>query len=138
MVEIEVVADSEDDDVLRFLTRRQPRTVEGRRWLAKQLGTAEMQMKTHEMEDFDEVVDTFLRTLSPEQRLAGLAPEQVLSAYAPEQRLAGLAPEQRLAGLVPEQVVLTLPDDVLRALSPSYIDTLAEPTRTIIRKRIGR
>jgi hypothetical protein len=39
---------------------------------------------------------------------------------------------------MPEQVVLTLPDDVLRALSPSYIDTLAEPTRTIIRKRIGR
>lgn len=165
VVEIEVVADSEEDDVLRFLTRRQPRTVEGRRWLAKQLGTAEMQMKIDEMEDFDEVVDTFLRTLSPEQRLAGLAPEQVLSAYAPEQRLAGLAPEQRLAGLVPEQrlaglapeqrvaglapaqrvaglapeqVVLTLPDDVLRALSDSYIDSLAEPTRTIIRNRLGR
>ncbi len=111
VVEIEVVADAEDDDVLGFLARRQPRTVEGRSWLAKQLGTAEMQMKMHEMEGFDDVLQTFLASLTPEQRVAGLAPEQV---------------------------VLTLPDDVLRALSDSYIDSLAEPTRTIIRKRLGR
>ena len=65
-------------------------------------------------------------------------PEKVLATYAPEQRLAGLAPEQRVAGLAPEQVVLTLPDDVLRALSDSYIDSLAEPTRTIIRNRLAR
>ncbi|MBK9259374.1 MAG: hypothetical protein IPM54_06005 [Polyangiaceae bacterium] len=156
VVEIEVVADAEDDDVLRFLAGKQPRTVEGRRWLAKQLGTKEIQMKMHELEGFDEVLQTLLQSLPPEQvlsayapeeRLAGLAPEQVLSVYAPEERLAGLAPEQvlsayapeeRLAGLAPEQVLLTLPDEVLHALSDSYIDSLSEPTRTMIRKRIGR
>ena len=86
-------------------------------------------MKIHEMEEFDDVLQTLLESLSPEQRLAGLAPEKVLATYAPEQRLAGLAPDQG---------VLTLPDDVLRALSNSYIDALPEPTRTIIRNRMKR
>ena len=165
VVELKVAADAEDDDVLRFLARMEVKTVEGRRWIATQLGSKEIQMKMHEMEEFDEVLQTLLESLSPEQRLAGLAPEQVLAAYAPEIRLAGLAPETRLAGLAPEkvlaayapeqrlaglapetrlaglasdQVVLTLPDDVLRALSTSYIDALPEPTRTIIRNRIER
>jgi hypothetical protein len=79
-----------------------------------------------------------LAGLAPEQRLAGLAPEQRLAGLAPEQRLAGLAPEQRLAGLAPEQVLLTLPDDVLRALSPDYVRTLSDATRAAIRKRIGQ
>jgi len=74
----------------------------------------------HEMEEFDEVLQTLLESLSPEQRLAGLAPEK------------------RLAGLASDQVVLTLPNDVLRALSNSYIASLPEPTRTIIRNRIER
>jgi hypothetical protein len=45
-----------------------------------------------------------LKTLSPEERLAGLPPEERLAGLPPEQRLAGLPPEQRLAGLPPEQV----------------------------------
>ncbi len=174
VVELEVVADAEEDDVLRFLARKELRTLEVRRWVAKQLGTGEIQMKAHETEGFDEVLQALLQTLPPEQRLAGLAPEEVMSTFAPEQRLAGLAPEQRLAGLAPEevmstfapeqrlaglapeevmstfapeqrlaglapeQVILTLPDEVLRALSDSYIDSLSELTRTIIRKRIKR
>ncbi|HRI70998.1 MAG TPA: hypothetical protein PK156_42495 [Polyangium sp.] len=147
VVELDVVADAEQDDVLRFFARKELRTVEVRRWVAEQFGTEEIEMKMHEMEGFDEVVQAFLQTLPPEQRLAGLAPEEVMSTFAPEQRLAGLAPEevmstfapeQRLAGLAPEQVMLTLSDDVLRALSDAYIDTLSEPTRTIIRKRIKR
>jgi hypothetical protein len=75
---------------------------------------------------------------TPEQLAAALAPEQRLAGLAPEQRLAGLAPEQRLAGLAPDQVVLSLPDDVLRALSADYIDALPEATRAKIRARIAR
>ena len=74
-------------------------------------------MAIHELEGYDEVVQKLLEGLSPEQRLAGLAPEQ------------------RLAGLAPEQVVLTLPDEVLRALSDDYIATLPQPTQDAVRAR---
>ncbi len=49
-------------------------------------------MSMQDMEGYDEVVQKFLATLSPEQRLAGMPPEQVLSQYPAEQRLAGLPP----------------------------------------------
>ncbi|WP_437650644.1 hypothetical protein [Sorangium sp. So ce362] len=76
--------------------------------------------------------------LPPEQRMAGLPPEQRMAGLPPEQRMAGLPPEQRMAGLPPEQVLLALPDEVLQALSDSYLDTLSEETRAAIRARIGR
>jgi hypothetical protein len=62
----------------------------------------------------------------------------LISIATPEQRLAGLAPEQRLAGLAPDQVVLSLPDDVLRALSAEYVDALPQATRAVVRARIQR
>ncbi|WP_437321172.1 hypothetical protein [Sorangium sp. So ce385] len=87
---------------------------------------------------WDDLGDGYWRRSPPEQRVAGLPPEQVLSAFPPEQRVAGLPPEQRVAGLPPEQVLLALPDDVLRALSDSYLDTLSAETRAAIRARVGR
>ncbi len=128
-VELDVVAVVEDDDVLRWFVRKQPRTLEGRQWLGTQLGAKEIAMQMNELEGYDEIIQQLLETLAPEQRLAGLAPERVLAMYAPEQRLAGLAPDQ---------VPLTFPDDVLRALSDDYLDKLPEATRAAIRKRIGR
>ncbi len=62
----------------------------------------------------------------------------LVALATPEQCLARLTPEQRLAGLAPEQVLLTLPDDVLRALSPDYVRTLSDATRAAIRVRIGQ
>jgi hypothetical protein len=119
---------------------------------------ATMDMKDLDLaaKSYQDALNDLIAIATPEQRLAGLAPEQVFAAFAPEQRLAGLAPEQRLAGLAPEQVfaafapeqrlaglapeqiLLTLPDDVLRALSPDYIGTLSDATRAAIRARIGR
>jgi hypothetical protein len=100
---------------------------------------------TIDMKDLDLAVKTYddalielIASATPAQRVAKLTPEQRLAGLAPEQRLAGLAPEQRLAGLAPEQVLLTLPDDVLRALSPDYVDSLSDATRAAIRARIGR
>ena len=91
---------------------------------------------TMDMKDVDLAAKSYEDALI--QLLATATPKQISAALAPEQRLAGLAPEQRLAGLAPEQIVLTLPDDVLRALSPDYVGTLSEATRAVIRARIGR
>ncbi len=85
-------------------------------------------MAVEDLEGYDAVIQKFVELLPPEKRLLGLAPEQ---------RLAGLAPEQRLAGLLPEQFLLTMPDEVLRALSADFIDHLPEPVRTAIRTRLG-
>jgi hypothetical protein len=108
-----------------------------------------------EMEGYDEVVERFLASLTPgqrlaglapEQRLAGLAPEQVLPHFAPEQRLAGLAPEQVLPRFAPEQVgrvlgdhtLLALPDHLLKLLPDEAFTHLPTDVRDAIRRRIGR
>jgi hypothetical protein len=156
VVEIDVAADAEDDDLLRLFGHEKPHTTEARRWLARQIGSEKANMTMEEEEEFDEILTKLLTKLgskrwlkciapeerleglAPEERLAGLAPEERLAGLAPEQRLAGLAPEERVAGLAPEQVLLSLPVETLQALSDAYIDTLSEPTRTAIRARIGR
>jgi hypothetical protein len=138
VVEIDAVAEREDDDLLRLFGHKPERTPEARRFWAEQVGTKEAMMAARELEGYDEVVQKFLELLSPEERLAGLAPEQRLAGLAPEERLAGLAPEQRLAGLSPDQTFLALPDDVLRTLPEEYVASLPEPTREAIRKRLGR
>jgi len=129
VLEIDVVAEAEDDDLLRSFGHDVAHTPEGRRWLSEQTGHTVEGMKMSDLEGYDEVIRKMLEGLSPEQRVAGLAPEQVLAAYKPEQRVAGLTPEQRL---------LTLADDALRALPESYIATLSEATRAAIRARVGR
>jgi hypothetical protein len=137
VVEVDVAADAEDDDLLRLFGHDDPHTSEARQWLARQIGSEKAGMTMEQMEEFDEVMTKLLSKLKPEHRLAGLAPEQRLAGLAPEQRLAGLAPEQRVAGLTPEQLLLTLPVEALRALSDAYLDTLSEPTRAAIRARIA-
>ena len=111
VAEIDVVAETEDDDVLRLFGHAGMHTVEARRWLSQQLGAEEIDMAMHELEGYDEVL----------QKL-----------------VASLPAEQRLVGLSPEQMVLALPDEVLRGFSAEYLATLSEPTRAAIRARIGR
>lgn len=138
VIEVDIVAESEGDDLLSLFGHKPARTPEVRRWLSEQLGAKEIGMEIHELEGYDEVIQQLIATLPPEQRLAGLPPEQVLAAFKPEQRVAGLPPEQRLAGLTPEQAVLALPDEVLRGLSDEYLATLPEAIRAVVRARIGR
>jgi hypothetical protein len=147
VVEIDVVAEQEDDDLLRLFSHDKERTREAQQFWAEQVGTKEAGMAVQELEGYDEVMQKLLDSLPPEQRLAGLTPEQRLAGLAPEQRLAGLAPEQRLAGLDPEQrlagldpeqAILALPDEVLRGFSEKYLRTLSEATRAAIQKRLGR
>ena len=128
VVEIDVVAEQEDDDLLRLFGRAREHTLAARHFWAEQVGSEEAKMAVHELEGYDEVMQKLLDALSPEQRLAGLAPEQ---------RLAGLAPEQRVAGLTPEQVILLMPEDALRSMSDDYIATLSPVTQAAIRGRLG-
>jgi len=129
LLEIDTVAEAEDDDLLRSFGHNMVHTQEAKRWLLEQNGSTEDGVKMSDLEGYDEVIQKMLEGLSPEQRLAGLAPEQVLAAYKPEQRLAGLTPEQAL---------LALPDEILRTFPDDYLATLSEPTRDAIRARIGR
>ena len=155
VIEIDVVAESENDDLLALFGHAPARTPEARRWLSEQVGAKEIDMEIHESEGYDEVIQKLIATLpaeqvlaafKPEQRMAGLPAEQVLAAFKPEQRvaglppeqrMAGLPPEQRLAGLTPEQAVLALPDEVLRGLSDDYLASLPEGIRAAVRARIG-
>jgi hypothetical protein len=111
VVEIDVVGPAEEDDLLHSLGNGKPVTPEARWFWAELVGTEEARMSMQDMEGYDEMVQRFLGTLSPEQRLAGLPPEQRLAGLPPEQRLAGLPPEQRLAGLPPEQRLAGLPPE---------------------------
>ena len=129
VLEIDTVAEAEDDDLRRSFGHDRPHTQEGKRWLSEQTGSTVEGMKMSDLEGYTDAFRKVLEGLSPEQRLAGLAPEQ---------RVAGLAPEQRVADLTAEQRLVLLPDDALRAFPDTYLATLSEPTRAAIRARIGR
>ncbi len=162
VLELDVVSQAERDELLGVFGHGKVRSRESLWWWQQQTG--EKMAELTEMEGYDEVVERFLASLTPEQRLAGLAPEQrlaglapeqVLPHFAPEQRLAGLAPEQvlprfapeqRLAGLAPEQrlvdlgdrAILAMPDHLLKMLPDEAFTTLPADVRDAIRKRIGR
>lgn len=129
VVELDVVCEREDDDFLRAFSHQEQRTREGRQFWAQLVGTREVGMAMHDMEEYEEVIRKLLSTLTPEQRLEGLAPEQ---------RLAGLPPEQRLAGLDRDQQALALPVEVLRLLPEEYIRSLSADVQEEIRGRIQR
>jgi hypothetical protein len=120
VAEVDVAAETEDDDLLRCFGHAGLLTAEARRWLAEQMASKETGMAMQGLEGYDEVV------------------MKLVTSLPFEQRVAGLDPEQRLAGLSPEQRVLAMPDDAIRAQSPEYFATLSEATRTAIRARIGR
>ena len=127
VVRLDETAAAERDDLLALFARAKIQTQSARRWLQ------EHTMRTNDLanadlEGFDEIEQAYLESFSVEKRLAGLAPEQ---------RLAGLAPEQRLAGLTPEQTLLALPIAILRTFPAAYVETLAEPIRREIQRRLA-
>jgi hypothetical protein len=137
VVEIDRVGPTEGDDLLHSLGNGRPVTPEALWFWAELVGSKEAGMSMQDMEGYDEVVQKFLATLSPEQRVAGLAPEQVLSQYPAEQRVAGLPAEQRLAGLDREHQALALPVEVLRLLPDEYLRSLPPEVQAEIRRRLG-
>jgi hypothetical protein len=111
VLEIDTVAEAEDDDLLRSFGHDRAHTQEGKRWLSEQTGSTVEGMKMSDLEGYDE---------------------------ATRKILAGLSPEERVADLTPEQRLLLLSDDALRAFPDAYLATLSEPTRAAIRARIAR
>ena len=136
--EIDIVAEREDDDLLRLFGHGQERTLEARRFWAEQVGTKEAMMAVRDLEEYDEVVQKFVELLPPEKVMRAFTPEKVMGAFTPEERVAGLAPAERVAGLAPEDVLLALPDEILCGLSEDFVARLPEATRSVIRKRLGR
>jgi hypothetical protein len=118
VVELDVVAEREDEDLLALYSHSEVRTPRAVSFWGELVGP-EAKMDVRELEGYEEAI------------------QRILSALPPELRLAGLAPEQRLAGLAPEQTLLALPDDMLRRLPENFLATLSEATRTAIRQRVG-
>jgi hypothetical protein len=138
VVEIDTVAEAEEDDLLRSFGHDTAHTPEGRRWFLEQTGSTVEGMKMSDLEGYEEAILKAVGGLPPGRVLAAYTPKQVLAAYTPEQRLADLTPEQRLADLTPEQALLALPDEILRTFPDNYLATLSEATRAAIRARLGR
>lgn len=141
------VAEAEQDDFLRIYSHHKVQTEQARGWLETWIQNKQSAMPTvTEREDYDEVLDKLLSSLSPERVLRHVGTRTILEHIKPEERLAGLAPEERLAGLAPAQVLkyygaedllLEMPLEVLRGLSDEYVRTLPEHVQRAIRTRLA-
>jgi hypothetical protein len=129
VVELNVVAEAEGDDLLHSLGSGEFLTAETRWFWMELVGSTEAGMSVQDMEGYDELMGKLLEKLPAEQRLAGLSAEQ---------RLAGLPAEQRLAGLDRDHQALALPLEVLRLLPEHYIGSLSAEVQAEIRRRLQR
>ncbi|MFO0760937.1 MAG: hypothetical protein U0359_30955 [Byssovorax sp.] len=136
VVEIDVVAPAEGDDLLYSLGHGDRVTPETAQFWMELIGSKESGMNVQDMEGYQELVRKLMDIATPEERLAGLAPEERLAGLAPEERLAGLAPEERLAGLDRDHQALALPVEVLRVLPEDYLRSLSPAIQAEIRRRI--
>jgi len=146
VAEVDVVAEGENDDLLRLFGHTVERTREARRFWARFVGSREADMAVREMEGFDEVMQKLLDVLTPQERVAGLAPQERVAGLAPQERVAGLRLDEVLSAFKPEDVraanpehlLLALPDELLRGLSDEYVKSLPEHLQKAIRDRLGR
>ncbi len=141
------MGDTEPDGVLKSFGHCEKLTEEAQQFWANQLGTKEANVDASKLEGHKEIVARFLASMPVEERLQGLSEEELLAHFSrkklaekltPQERLAGLAPQERLAGLSREDLLLALPDDDLRRLPDSYLDTFPESVRQAIRKRLTK
>ncbi len=123
VAEVDRVADGEDDDVLRLFGHEPELTREARQFWVELVGTKEAKMAVEALEDFYEVARRVFDSFPPEERLKGLTPEQIAGT---------------LRTVPPDQLLVAMPDEVLRALSPDFVDALPEPARTTVKNRRGR
>lgn len=132
VVDLEAVGRAEHDDVIYALGTGEMLTLESRRFFTELVGRKRSEMDILEIEGIDEVQRELLKMVHE------LPADWVMPAFPAEERLAGLPPELRLAGLDHNQQALALPLDVLKQLTPEYLDTLSPETRTIIAERLAK
>lgn len=129
VVEIDVVAPAEGDDLLHSLGHGKLATPAARWFWTELMGSKEVVMKAQDMEGYEELLLKLLDTVPP---------AHVLEHYDAEQRLAGLPAEQRLAGLDRDHQALALPVEVVRLLPDGYLISLSPETQAELRRRIAR
>jgi hypothetical protein len=118
VVEIDVVAPAEGDDLLHSLGHGNLATPAARWFWTELVGSKEAAMSMQDMEGYAELMAKLLDTLPPEQRLAGVPPEQ------------------RLAGFDRDHQALALPVEVLRLLPEEYLCSLAPEVEAELRRRL--
>ena len=128
VVELDEVADAEQDELLALFGRRKMKGIESARWWEEHVMRPEAKA-IKDLEGYREMRRRILDAFAPEERVDGLSPQE---------RLAGLAPEERLAGLAPQELVLSLPDEVVRSLSDDFLATLPPDIQERLRRRVGR
>ena len=136
VVELDVAAPAEDDDLLHSFGHGTLRSLEARWFWTELVGSKEAAMNMQDLEGYKELMNKMLDALPAEQVLSHYAPEQRLAGLDPEQRLAGLDPEQRLAGLDRDHQALALPVEVLRLLPETYLRSLSPQVEVEIRRRV--
>mgnify|MGYP006286009757 FL=1 len=155
VVSLDDLAGEEREPLLTFFARGKldPSAKEARRWMRARMSSTDT-TDLRDLEGYDEALKAMIQDLPPEERLEGLTPEERvrgldpeervrgldpeerLEGLTPEERVRGLAPEERVRGLAPEERVLTLPVEALRALASEYVDSLPEPVRAEVRRRL--
>jgi hypothetical protein len=133
LVDLAAAGDAEHDDLMQWFAdvRRRP-SVESRRWIGQHTGMGSSTNATPDLEGYDQWLTSFLQSLSPEQRLAGIDTDQIRALLSPEQIA------QTLATRSESEQVLSLPDHLLRALSPDYLASLPAETQAAVRVRLAR
>jgi hypothetical protein len=135
MVVTDEAADAEDDDYLRIFSHRTVHDPGAMDWLQDWLALQEEHMpQAKRTRSFQEMRNKYLRTMSAEERLAGLSADEVMAHFKPEERLEGLGPEERLAGLGPEERLAGLgPEERLAGLTAeqvrAYLESLTRKAR---------
>ena len=118
VVELDVVGAAEDDDLVGSLGSGAPSSPQAREVWRELLSSKDLRRRMQEMEGYDELLQRFLST------------------FTPEQLLADVPPEQRFAGLDRDQQALALPAEVLRFLPEEYLRSLSPEVQAELRRRM--
>jgi hypothetical protein len=111
VVEIDVVAEAEGDDLLHSLGSGKLVTAEAKRFWTELVGSKEAGMSMQDMEGYEDLLQKLVE---------------------------GMPPEKRLVGLDRDHQALALPVEILRALSEEYIRSLPPDVQEEIRRRLRR
>jgi hypothetical protein len=129
VIDLSTVVEAENDEMMAIFVPNKRLSLAATRFMEQHRMTPDAPKNLAELEEYHEVVQRWLSSLTPAERLEGLAPRE---------RLEGLAPRERLEGLAEEHVVLALSDNALRSMSDEFFRTLPADVQQVIRRRIGR
>ena len=120
LIELGAAGEAEHDELMQWFAGLRARcSLATRRWIGQHTAGQGSMNATPALEGWEDWLAQYLRSLSTEERVAGLAPEE------------------RLAGLSREELILALPYDLLRAQPESVIASLSPDAQARVRARLG-